>query len=91
MCGPMGKPLTPAERDETRRLASQRLTPTEVWKKVEAKRAQRRALPLVSTVVGREFCGVPRRVPPLVSTKVDLCRSAPCAAPDHKQKQLKII
>ena len=47
----MGKPLTPAGRDEARRLASQRLTPTEVWKKLKAGRAKRRAAPQDLTTV----------------------------------------
>ena len=53
----MGKPLTPAERDEARRLASQQLTPTEVWKKWTAKRAQKRAVPPNLTTVRRFLKG----------------------------------
>ena len=38
----MGKQLSPDARDEAHRLAALRLTPTEVWEKLKAKRAQRR-------------------------------------------------
>ena len=54
----MGEQLTPAERDEARRLAGQRLTPVEILKRISAKRAKRHVAPPHVTTVRRFLKGI---------------------------------
>ena len=53
----MGKPLSPEERDEARRLAAMRLTPIEVWENLKAQRAQRKIEPPDLTTLRRFLKG----------------------------------
>jgi hypothetical protein len=57
----MGKQLSPAEREEARRLAGDRLGPIEIWKKLKAKRAKNRTAPPDLTSVRRLLKGKTHR------------------------------